>query len=112
MNEKEILKHVDHTLLTQTATWAEIRQICDDAVAVPLPHLGPHPTMMATTIPTVTITASAVLANRFVFNSDLPRSLSTPARRFWPVCHMRLVRCWLCWWSRTGRLCSQAPSAI
>ena len=33
MNEKEILKHVDHTLLTQTATWAEIRQICDDAVA-------------------------------------------------------------------------------
>ena len=29
---KEILKHVDHTLLTQTATWAEIRQICDDAV--------------------------------------------------------------------------------
>ena len=32
MNEKEILKHVDHTLLTQTATWAEIRQICDDAV--------------------------------------------------------------------------------
>ena len=32
MNEKEILKHVDHTLLTQTATWAEIRQICNDAV--------------------------------------------------------------------------------
>ena len=33
MDIKEILKHVDHTLLTQTATWAEIRQICDDAVA-------------------------------------------------------------------------------
>ena len=33
MNEKEILTHVDHTLLTQTATGAEIRQICDDAVA-------------------------------------------------------------------------------
>jgi deoxyribose-phosphate aldolase len=32
MELKEILKHVDHTLLTQTATWAEIRQICDDAV--------------------------------------------------------------------------------
>ena len=31
MDVKEILKHVDHTLLTQTATWAEIRQICDDA---------------------------------------------------------------------------------
>ncbi len=33
MDVKEILKHVDHTLLTQTATWAEIKQICDDAVA-------------------------------------------------------------------------------
>lgn len=32
MEAKEILKHVDHTLLTQTATWEEIRQICDDAV--------------------------------------------------------------------------------
>lgn len=32
MDDKEILKHVDHTLLTQTATWAEIRQICDDAM--------------------------------------------------------------------------------
>lgn len=30
---KRILGHVDHTLLTQTATWEEIRQICDDAVA-------------------------------------------------------------------------------
>lgn len=33
MDNKEILKHVDHTLLTQTATWEEIKQICDDAVA-------------------------------------------------------------------------------
>lgn len=33
MEAKEILKHVDHTLLLQGATWAEIRQICDDAVA-------------------------------------------------------------------------------
>lgn len=32
MEAKEILKHVDHTLLTQTATWEEIRQICDDAI--------------------------------------------------------------------------------
>lgn len=28
----EVLKHVDHTLLSQTATWEEIKQICDDAV--------------------------------------------------------------------------------
>lgn len=33
MEAKEILKHVDHTLLTQGATWEEIRQICDDAIA-------------------------------------------------------------------------------
>ena len=32
MEVKEILKHVDHTLLTQTATWEEIKQICDDAI--------------------------------------------------------------------------------
>ena len=32
MDVKEILKHVDHTLLTQTATWEEIKQICDDAI--------------------------------------------------------------------------------
>lgn len=33
MEIKEILGHVDHTLLTQTAGWDEIRQICDDAIA-------------------------------------------------------------------------------
>ncbi len=32
MDVKEILRHVDHTLLQQTATWEEIKQICDDAV--------------------------------------------------------------------------------
>ena len=32
METKDILKHVDHTLLTQTATWEEIQKICDDAV--------------------------------------------------------------------------------
>lgn len=33
MDNKAILAAVDHTLLTQTATWAEIKQICDDGVA-------------------------------------------------------------------------------
>ncbi len=32
MDIKEILKHCDHTLLAQTATWEEIRQICDDGI--------------------------------------------------------------------------------
>lgn len=32
MDIREILRHVDHTLLAQTATWEEIRQICDDAI--------------------------------------------------------------------------------
>lgn len=32
MTHSEILKKVDHTLLAQTATWEEIRQICDDGL--------------------------------------------------------------------------------
>ena len=32
MDNKEILKHLDHTLLAQGATWDEIRKICDDAI--------------------------------------------------------------------------------
>lgn len=32
METKEILKHVDHTLLLQESTWDEIKQICDDAM--------------------------------------------------------------------------------
>ena len=32
MDVKEILKHVDHTLLTQTATWEQIREILDEAM--------------------------------------------------------------------------------
>lgn len=32
MKSEEILKHVDHTLLSQTATWDEIKVICDDAM--------------------------------------------------------------------------------
>lgn len=33
MDRNEIFKTVDHTLLSQTATWAEIKQICDDGMA-------------------------------------------------------------------------------
>lgn len=32
MDVQKILSYCDHTLLKQTATWAEIREICDDAV--------------------------------------------------------------------------------
>ena len=32
MNQKEILAMVDHTLLLQTATWEEIKAICDDGI--------------------------------------------------------------------------------
>lgn len=32
MEKKKIFQSVDHTLLTQTATWEEIKQICDDAI--------------------------------------------------------------------------------
>ncbi len=33
MDKKEIFRRVDHTLLKPEATWADIRQICDDAIA-------------------------------------------------------------------------------
>ena len=32
MDVKEMVKHVDHTLLLQPSTWEEMKQICDDAV--------------------------------------------------------------------------------
>lgn len=32
MNIKEILSRVDHTLLSQNATWEEIKTICDDGI--------------------------------------------------------------------------------
>ncbi len=32
MDKSDILKHVDHTLLLQSATWGEIKQVCDDAI--------------------------------------------------------------------------------
>lgn len=32
MEPKELLSHVDHTLLAQTATWEEIKGICDDGM--------------------------------------------------------------------------------
>lgn len=32
MELSELLHRVDHTLLAQTATWPEIRQLCDDAI--------------------------------------------------------------------------------
>ena len=32
MEKKDILSHVDHTLLSVTATWDEIREICDEGM--------------------------------------------------------------------------------
>ena len=32
MDRNDIFKTVDHTLLTQTATWADIKTICDDGI--------------------------------------------------------------------------------
>ncbi len=32
MTERELLQTVDHTLLKQTATWEQIREICEDAM--------------------------------------------------------------------------------
>lgn len=33
MDNKEILRHLDHTLLKQDATWEQIRKLCDEGIA-------------------------------------------------------------------------------
>jgi len=32
MDRKDILKHVDHTILTTTATWEQVKKICDEGM--------------------------------------------------------------------------------
>lgn len=32
MDRKEILKHVDHTILTTTATWEQVKAVCDEGI--------------------------------------------------------------------------------
>lgn len=32
MDQKEIMHHVDHTILTPTATWEQVKQICDEGL--------------------------------------------------------------------------------
>ena len=39
---KSILSRVDHTLLAQSATWNEIKAICDDGIRIQLRNPLPH----------------------------------------------------------------------
>ena len=46
MDHKEILRHVDHTLLTTTATWEQVKALCDEglrfetaSVCIPAAHV-------------------------------------------------------------------------
>ena len=62
MDTKDILKTVDHTLLTQTATWPEIRQILDDAikyntasVCIPPSYVKPAAEYLNSRIPVCTV---------------------------------------------------------
>jgi len=32
MNKQEIMRHVDHTILTTTATWEQVKKICDEGM--------------------------------------------------------------------------------
>ena len=32
MNKQEIMRHVDHTILTTTATWEQVQKICDEGM--------------------------------------------------------------------------------
>lgn len=62
MDTKEILKHVDHTLLQQGATWEEIRGICDDAIqyqtasiCIPPSYVGQASDYLCGRIPVCTV---------------------------------------------------------
>lgn len=62
MNIKEMLSHVDHTLLTQQATWEEIKRICDEAmeyhtasVCIPPSYVKQAADYLAGNIPVCTV---------------------------------------------------------
>ena len=62
MKVEDILKTVDHTLLNQTATWAEIRSLCDDgihygcaSVCIPAGYVSQAASYVAGKIPICTV---------------------------------------------------------
>lgn len=62
MDKNRILRAVDHTLLSQQATWEEIRQICDDAiryntasVCIPPSYVKPAKEYVGQQIPVCTV---------------------------------------------------------
>ena len=62
MTQKEILARVDHTLLRQTATWEEIRTICDEgirygcaSVCIPASYVAQASAYAAGRIPVCTV---------------------------------------------------------
>ncbi len=62
MNVNDILTHVDHTLLAQTSTWEQIKQICDDgmkyetaSVCIPPSYVKQAATYMEGKIPVCTV---------------------------------------------------------
>lgn len=62
MDTQAILKTVDHTLLTQTATWEEIRQLCDDgvtygcaSVCIPPAHVAQAAQYLGDKLPVCTV---------------------------------------------------------
>lgn len=62
MELKDILSKVDHTLLAQTATWEEIRALCDDgirygcaSVCIPATYVAQAATYVAGKLPICTV---------------------------------------------------------
>lgn len=62
MTQKEILARVDHTLLRQTATWEEIRTVCDEgirygcaSVCIPASYVAQASAYAAGRIPVCTV---------------------------------------------------------
>ena len=51
MDKSEILKRVDHTILTQTCTWGEVKEICDDAIRYNTASICIPPSFVKANIP-------------------------------------------------------------
>ena len=44
MDQKEILKHVDHTQLRAFATWEDIQKLCEEAIEYETASVSRHAT--------------------------------------------------------------------
>lgn len=90
MELKEILSKCDHTLLSQTATWEEIRALCDDgmkygcaSVCIPASYVKEAADYVAGKLPSARSSASPTAMTPPPPSALWLRTQWTTARRKW-----------------------------